>query len=229
MPSTCQIDAKNKLVLATPNGTLTRTDLQSYARMVLDDSGVRTGFDELLDLSGIERVDITESEVADALGLLTRFELQRQRTKTAIVSSDRNLDAIARLVELLRPRLPSTLQVFGDIDAARAWLRAPAEVSGRSASERRAAPRKPLNLAALINGSARSRSGRLVNISVSGALLRCDEPLPGVDTSVGIHLEPDLTPRIDISGRTVRLIDDGFAMQFNRVTAELLQLVGDPF
>ena len=105
MPSTCQIDAKNKLVLATPNGTLTRMDLQSYARMVLGDSGVRTGFDELLDLSGIERVDITESEVADALGLLTRFELQRQRTKTAIVSSDRNLDAVAGLVELLRPRL----------------------------------------------------------------------------------------------------------------------------
>ena len=229
MPSTCHTDAENKLVLATPNGTLTRTDLQSYVRTVFDDSGVRTGFVELLYLSLIEQVDITESEVADAVGLLTRFEGQRPRTKTAIVASDRNVDAVDRLVEMLRPRLPSTLQVFGDIDVARAWLRAPAEVSGRSTSERRAAPRKPIDLDALIHAGARSRSGRLVNISVSGARLRCGEPLPVVGTSVGIRLEPDLTPLIDISGRSVSLTDDGFAMQFNGVTAELLQLVGDPF
>ena len=62
--------------------------------------------------------------------------------------------------------------------------------------------------------------------AVSGARLRCGESPPGVGTRVGICFEPDLTPPIDISGRPT---DDGFAMQFNRVTAELLERVGDPF
>ena len=62
--------------------------------------------------------------------------------------------------------------------------------------------------------------------AVSGARLRCGESPPGVGTRVGIRFEPDLTPPIDISGRRT---DDGFAMQFNRVTAEVLERVGDPF
>lgn len=65
--------------------------------------------------------------------------------------------------------------------------------------------------------------------AVSGARLRCGESPPGVETRVGIRFEPDLTPPIDISGRSVRRTDDGFGMQFNRVTAELLERVGDPF
>jgi hypothetical protein len=229
MTATCQTDADRRLVRATARGILTRSDLAAYVRTVLDGSGTRGGFDALIDLTAIQRVDVTETEVGDAVSLVARFDTRRGRSRTALVASDDNVDEIVRLVEILRPRVPAILQVFSEAEAAQAWLLAPIRETGRSTRERRAAPRKALELAALIHAGDDSRPGSLVNISVSGARLRCGKPLPGVGSPVEIHVEPGGTPPIDIAGRTVRLTEDGFAMQFDRVTTELLQLVGDPF
>jgi hypothetical protein len=81
--------------------------------------------------------------------------------------------------------------------------------------ERRVAPRKKTNLAVLCKSEAERGVARIVNISLSGALLEHASIQPEQDATVTILFAP---PRAKsstkLSGTVVRHTEIGFAIQF---------------
>ncbi len=101
--------------------------------------------------------------------------------------------------------------------------------SKQTAKKRRAVRRKRGPLTAFCRSGDQEASAQIVNISLSGALLRCASlrPIPGA--LVKIWWDPsDAHAPIELTGTVVRSGEMGFAIHFREVTQELRQLLGDP-
>ena len=85
----------------------------------------------------------------------------------------------------------------------------------RVTHEQRAAPRKKTNLAVLCKSGSDRGAGRIVNISLSGALLEpaSIRPQQGAPVKILFAL-PGAKSARDLSGTVVRHTEIGFAMQF---------------
>ena len=94
--------------------------------------------------------------------------------------------------------------------------------------ERRVATRKQVSFSVLCRSGIHNFSGKLANISASGALLESEWIRPVVGSIVTIEFNsPELDAQIKLRGRVVRQIQSGFAIEFLRVPKELLEVVGD--
>ncbi len=228
MPITYRVDRECKLVLATAQGVLTEADLRAYVRTVLSDSQVRPGFNELIDLRNMTSVEVSTLGVGSIVDVILKFAHAVKESKTALVASDLNVREVSRLYETLWTRVPATVQLFREMAAARAWLGLP--VPGpNNPGERRLASRTEVRFAALCRSGLRNGAGVLVNISASGAQLECQSIRPATDSIVTIQFDiPEREAPIKLRGKVVRQTKAGFAVQFLRVTPELLELVGDP-
>lgn len=228
MPIRFEVDPARRLVVATAVAVVTEADLRGYLTSVLAHPDVRPGFNELGDLRGVTRIEIRDSVVAEGVSnAIKEHEPRLHETRTAIVVSEENREQVSRLCELLRTVVPTTAKLFGDIDEARAWLGL-AGVGQRS--ERRVAPRKAVQIAVLCQTGVQSHPAEILNISLSGALLRCPTARPGIGVPITISWEPpNVQGTSELSGTVVRHAESGFAVRFETATEELLSFLGDPF
>ena len=60
MPISFRVDRENHVVLARAWGVVTATQLTSYIETVLRDANVQRGFNELIDLRGVTRVEVSD-------------------------------------------------------------------------------------------------------------------------------------------------------------------------
>jgi hypothetical protein len=228
MPIRYEVDPAHRVVVATADEVVTQADLLDYLASVLAHPDVRPGFCELADLRGVTRIEISDSAISDGVpSAIKEVEREVQETRTAVVVADHNAAEVLRVYELLRTAVPSTVRLFSDMDEAREWLGLARE--GRPA-ERRVVPRSTVQIAVLCGMDIEDRSAQIVNLSLSGALLSCPTIRPAIGALVHIQWEPPGAQEMsELRGTVVRHADDGFAVRFQTVTAELLRLLGDPF
>ncbi len=98
----------------------------------------------------------------------------------------------------------------------------------RVTHEQRAAPRKKTNLAVLCKSGSDRGAGRIVNVSLSGALLEpaSIQPQQGAPVTIVFALAGAKSAR-ELSGTVVRHTEIGFAMQFLAADDALREIVGE--
>jgi hypothetical protein len=94
--------------------------------------------------------------------------------------------------------------------------------------ERRAAPRKKVSLAVLCRAGAQRGAGRMVNVSLSGALLEPTSIQPEQGSAVNIVFStPGAGRSTQLDGTVARHTKTGFAIQFLAANDALRELVGE--
>ena len=211
MPITYWVDVENRVVMATALGILADADLPPYLEAVTTDADVEPGFNELFDVREVTKVEITVSGIEDVADRVQGKGIGQyiKETKTAIVASNRNTAAVSSFYKILRTNLPSTIRLFRDMVAARAWLGLP---------DGRCAPRKQVRFAVGCGTGLHQDSASLVDLSLSGALLESRFFKPERGRTVRIRF-----PSFEVLGTVVRHTKGGFAIQFLQTTDKLME------
>lgn len=217
MTITHRVDANAELLLTTGEGVLTDSDLQYYVETVLSDPEVRPGFNELIDLRAVARVQLSDPEIDTTIRAILEVERQVKATNKAMVASDGNAEEIFRLYEILESSVPATVRLFRDLSTARAWL---GLLQGRGA-----APRKAVSQRVRLRTGIYDLSAQLIDISMSGALLKCATFQPYKGRRLKIQIQRHGASNVDLTGTVVRLTDNAFAIQFLSTTDELVDLM----
>ncbi len=103
-----------------------------------------------------------------------------------------------------------------------------ADDDSETARERRLAPRKRVHYLVLFRSGTKQGSARLVNISLTGALLE-STIFPAQGMPVKFRLAtPEFGAPVELKGTVVRQTRTGFAIRFLKVTQEILKRVGVP-
>ena len=121
-----EIDHERRLVTARGRGTLTHEDVFGYQREVWSRADV-AGYDELFDMSEIDRIDTPSTgEVRDLATLAASMDPWASKSKLAIVARDDFVFAMGRMYETYRgldPRSTKEVRVFRTVSEAMAYLR----------------------------------------------------------------------------------------------------------
>jgi len=122
-----QINHMQQLVLARARNVLTEDDIFDYQREVWSRNDV-TGFNELLDLSAVEQIDLTSTDsIEEFARLAVSMDIPATATRFAIVAPTDLMFGLGRMYEAYRNRNEqSTKQarVFRSRSEALAWLAA---------------------------------------------------------------------------------------------------------
>ena len=120
-----QINHMQQLVLARARNVLTEDDIFDYQREVWSRNDV-TGFNELLDLSAVEQIDLTSTDsIEEFARLAVSMDIPATATRFAIVAPTDLMFGLGRMYEAYRNRNEqSTKQarVFRSRSEALAWL-----------------------------------------------------------------------------------------------------------
>jgi hypothetical protein len=125
MPIRYHIDPTRRLVIASGHGRLTDQDVFGYQREVWSRAEV-AGFDELVDMTEVERIDIPSSARLKELATLAAgMDLPHQSSRFAIVATDEVAMELARFFGIYReldPRSTKQVSLFKTRAAALDWL-----------------------------------------------------------------------------------------------------------
>lgn len=92
---------------------------------------------------------------------------------------------------------------------------------------RRAHPRFATRFDALCSAGEREGSGTLVNISRSGARLDGSSHVPELGSKVRLYVFIQPVSPFELSGEVVRVDEEGFAIRYSNLDAEVGRLVDD--
>ena len=125
MPIDYRIDHERRLVLATGRGRLTDQDIFGYQREVWSRSDVG-GYNELVDMSGVEHVDVPSADrLKELVTLAAGMDLPDTASKFAIVAPDELHFDLARFFKAYReldPRSTKQVSIFRTLAPALEWL-----------------------------------------------------------------------------------------------------------
>lgn len=125
MPIDHEVDHKRRLVTAKGRGKLTDQDVFDYQRGVWSRPEV-AGYDELVDMSGIEGIDLPSIErVRELAQLSAAMDEGAPPSRLAIVAPKDYAFALGRLYEAHRgldQRSRKQVSVFRTVKDALAWL-----------------------------------------------------------------------------------------------------------
>lgn len=137
-----QIDDVNRLVLTTGHGLLTDQEVFEYKQSVWSLPRV-AGYDELIDLRDVQRLDVPTAERLRELARLSAAMDVRIPSKVAIVANDPITAEVARTYQVLRKldrRSTRRVSVFLTVEQAAGWLRPPPRKRSPRPMERRRLP-----------------------------------------------------------------------------------------
>lgn len=126
MPIEYEIDHEQRLVEARGRGTLTHEDVFGYQREIWSRAEV-AGYDELVDMSGVEAIDLPSvEEIRNLAGLSAAMDSGGSTSRLAIVAPDDYAFALGRMYETYRAldsRSTKQVAVFRSRKDAMAFLR----------------------------------------------------------------------------------------------------------
>jgi len=135
MPLRYTVDDEHHLVLTTGHGVLTDQEVFEYKQSVWSLPQV-AGYDELLDLRDVERLDVPSTERLRELARLSAAMDVGTPSKVAIVADDLVTAGVARIYEVMRrmdERSTREVSVFRAIEEALEWLKPPSpQVPGKT-------------------------------------------------------------------------------------------------
>ena len=125
VPLDYHIDHSIRLVHATGRGRLTDQDVFGYQLEVWSRAEV-AGFDELVDMTAVEHIDVPSSErMKELVRVAATADPPSRPSKFAIVAPDRLAYDLAQFFKVYReldPRSTKTVSVFRSLGAALDWL-----------------------------------------------------------------------------------------------------------
>ncbi len=125
MPIEYRIDHERRIVLARGHGVLVDADVFGYQREVWSRPDV-VGYDELIDMSGVERIEVPSAHrVEDLARLAAAMDPPPGPSKFAIVASDDVSFGLGRMFQAYRemdPRSTKQVEVFRTMDEALTWI-----------------------------------------------------------------------------------------------------------
>jgi len=125
LPIEFDIDHERRLVTARGRGTVTHEDVYAYQVRVWGKADV-VGYDELVDMSGVEEISIPSMDSIPRLAdLAARMDPPDMSSKLAIVAKDDFAFALGRMYETYRgldPRSTKEARVFRSLPEALAYL-----------------------------------------------------------------------------------------------------------
>ena len=133
MPIRYQIDDEHRLVLTSGHGVLTDQEVFEYKQSVWSHAHL-AGYDELVDMTHVERIDVPSTERLRELARLSAAMDVPIPSRVAIVANDLVTTGIARMYEMLRgldPRSTRDVSVFRSVEEAVLWLKPPSEPKAR--------------------------------------------------------------------------------------------------
>ena len=120
-----RIDREHRLVVASPQGTLTAADLFQYQRECWSRDDVR-GFDELVDMTGVTEVTEPDKDrIRELSNLAARMDDRDRPSKLAIVCERDLFYGLARMFQTYREMNPEStreVRVFRAMPEALAYL-----------------------------------------------------------------------------------------------------------
>jgi len=125
MPLRYTTDDEHRLVLTTGHGVLTDQEVFEYKQSVWSLPQV-AGYDELLDLRDVERLEVPSTERLRELARLSAAMDVGTPSRVAIVADDLVTAGVARIYEVLRrmdERSTRQVSVFRAVEEAVAWLK----------------------------------------------------------------------------------------------------------
>ena len=142
MPLRYVIDDEHRLVATTGHGIVTDQEIFEYKQSVWSLARV-AGYDELLDMRDVHRLDIPSTERIRELVRLSAAMDVRTPSRVAIVANDLVTHGIARIYSVMRrqdPRSTREISVFKAVEEAVEWLKPP---GGKRLERRKRAERGP--------------------------------------------------------------------------------------
>lgn len=124
MPLRYQIDDEHRVVITTGHGVVNDTEVFEYKQSVWSLPRV-AGYDELIDMTGVQRVEVPSTERLRELARLSAAMDVPIPSRLAIVAADAVTHGIAQMYELFRRldrRSTKTLSVFRTVEEALLWL-----------------------------------------------------------------------------------------------------------
>jgi hypothetical protein len=125
VPLAYRIDHEQRLVHVTASGVITAETLFGYQKEVWSDPAI-AGYDELVDMSGVEGVQAPlPSNVSALAAFSARMDASAKPTKLAIVARDDLLFGLGRMYQAYREMKPGSnkeVAVFRSMPDALAWL-----------------------------------------------------------------------------------------------------------
>jgi hypothetical protein len=125
MPIEHEIDHEHRLVIAKGRGILTNRDVLEYQHSVWSRSEL-AGYDELIDMTGVERIDLPSLEsVRELARTSAEMDNDNPPSRLAIVAPKDFAFALGRLYEAHRgldERSRKAVNVFRHVGEALAWL-----------------------------------------------------------------------------------------------------------
>jgi len=120
-----QVDHDRRLVRVRLGGVITPEALFEYQQAVWSDPAV-TGYDELVEMNGVERVEApSPSNVSALAGFSAKMDGDTGPTKLAIVATDDLTFGLGRMYQAYREMKPGSTKevaVFRSMPDALAWL-----------------------------------------------------------------------------------------------------------
>ena len=120
-----EVDHERRLVRATGRGVITPDALFVYQKAAWSDPAV-AGYDELVDMSGVEDVEgPSPSNVSALADFSAKMDASAKPTKLAIVASDDLLFGLGRMYQAYREMKTGSkkeVAVFRSMPDALAWL-----------------------------------------------------------------------------------------------------------
>jgi len=127
MPIRHRYDPGMRTLFVTAEGEIGDDEFLAWGQQVAADEAIPAGRLELIDLRRLELPDVSSEtlrRVADAFRQRDRTQFE---TKIAVVASSDLAFGLSRMYQAYRSDAPIALEVFRDMDAARAWLGLPPE------------------------------------------------------------------------------------------------------
>ena len=128
MPVDYHVDHEQRLVRVRLSGLITPDALFGYQQAVWSNPTV-TGYDELVDMNGVESVEApSPSNVSALAGFSAKMDGDTGPTKLAIVAADNLTFGLGRMYQAYREMKPGSTKevgVFRSMPDALAWLGRP--------------------------------------------------------------------------------------------------------
>lgn len=125
MPITYRIDTARGLVLTTATGVLTDDELLEHKRALAADPAFAPGMRQLSDVRAVEQLAVTSEGVRLMVALDRDQADQLGDYRLAIVTGADVVFGTARMYQTMTDDQLNHVQIFRDMDDARAWLGLP--------------------------------------------------------------------------------------------------------
>jgi hypothetical protein len=113
------IDRQRRLILSTAEGCVTLDDLKDHQERLLADPRFDPSFDQLIDATGITKLDIS----ADQVRTFASRRIFSAASRRAIVAAEPHIFGVGRMMEIYHEDAARTAAaVFYSMDDALKWL-----------------------------------------------------------------------------------------------------------